>query len=94
MSFKFDLEKIKALPDFSAEASKRLRNEYNKDAELEEHSLFTPTIPGWKDKTVSYDILGYETSETISSSSLVNSRTSGTEFGFKVSRNNPKWSYS
>ena len=35
MGFKFDLDKIKALPNFSKEDSKELRESYEQDAKLE-----------------------------------------------------------
>lgn len=35
MGFQFDLNKIKALPNFSKEDSKELRESYERDAKLE-----------------------------------------------------------
>lgn len=45
MSFKLDLDKIKAMPDFSKEESIELRMQYEKDAAKEDHSIFFPVIP-------------------------------------------------
>lgn len=45
MGFQFDLDKIKALSNFSKKDSKELREKYENDAKLEDHSLFEPFIP-------------------------------------------------
>lgn len=54
MAFKFDLEKIKALPSFSKEESRKLRMQYEKDAAREDHSMFIPIIPK-KERKCFYD---------------------------------------
>lgn len=94
MGFKFDIEKVKSLPNFSDEVSKKLRVEYDRDSELENHSFFTPTIPGWESNTVSYDISGYKISDTINNKDLAEVRSSKIAVGFKVPWSGARLSYS
>lgn len=69
MGFRFDLDKIKALPNFSKEDSKELRESYERDAKLENRLLFVPSIPVKKE---SISELKFETNSQITVSSANN----------------------
>lgn len=43
--FKFDLDKIKKLPNFSKATSHKIKEQYEQDVQLEDHSVFEPIIP-------------------------------------------------
>ena len=43
--FKLDLDKIKKLPNFDKATSHNMKEQYESDAQLEDHSVFEPIIP-------------------------------------------------
>lgn len=66
MGFQFDLDKIKALSNFSKKDSKELRENYESDAKFENHSIFEPFIPA-KEEPISKLKFGTKGQVTVSS---------------------------